>query len=54
MKAKVFVIVLAAPILIGIAILRSRAIKKTLPISPGAFEEVQRYRGTEVQKARPR
>ena len=42
MKAKLFVIVLAALMLIGIAILRSRTIKKTLPISPGAFEELQK------------
>ena len=42
MKAKLFVIVLAALMMIGIGIVRSRTIKKTLPISPGAFEEVQR------------
>jgi hypothetical protein len=32
MKAKLFVIVLAVLMMIGIAILRSRTIKKTLPI----------------------
>jgi hypothetical protein len=46
MKAKIFVTVLAVLLMIGIAILRSGAIKKPLPISPGAFEE--------VQKAKPR
>jgi hypothetical protein len=42
MKAKFFVVFLAALLMIGIAILRSRTIKKTLPISPGAFGEVQK------------
>jgi hypothetical protein len=46
MKSKLFVIALAALLLIGIAILRSRTVKKTLPISPGVFEE--------IQKAKPR
>jgi hypothetical protein len=44
MKAKLFVIVLAALMMIGIAIFRSRTIKKPLPIQPGAFEEMQKAR----------
>ena len=44
MKAKLFVTVIAILLMIGIAFLRSRAIKITLPISPGAFEEVQKVR----------
>jgi len=44
MKAKLFVIVLAALIVIGIAIVRSRIIKKPLPIQPGAFDQKARGR----------
>ena len=42
MKVKLFVIVVAALLMIGIAIFRSRLIKKTLPISPGVFDEVEK------------
>ncbi len=42
MKAKIFAIVIAALMLIGIALLRSRTIKRTFPISPGAFDETQK------------
>jgi hypothetical protein len=44
MKAKLFVIILAVMMMIGIAILRSRTAKKLLPIHPGAFEEMQKAR----------
>jgi hypothetical protein len=40
MKAKFFGIVRAALMMISIGILRSGGIRKTLPITPGAFEEV--------------
>jgi hypothetical protein len=42
MKAKLFVIVLAALMLVGISIIRSWTVKKTLPISPSVFDEVQK------------
>jgi hypothetical protein len=42
MKAKLFVIILAALLLIGIAILRSWTVKKILPITPGVFDEIQK------------
>jgi hypothetical protein len=42
MKAKLFVIVLAALMLIGIVIIRSWTVKNTLPISPSVFDEVQK------------
>jgi hypothetical protein len=44
MKAKLFVIILVALMMIGIAILRSRTIKKPLPMQPGALEEIQKAR----------
>jgi len=42
MKAKLFVIVLAVLMLVGITIIRSWAVKKALPISPSVFDEVQK------------
>jgi hypothetical protein len=44
MKAKLFAIVLAALMMIGIAILRSRIVEKLQPIQPGAFEEMRKAR----------
>jgi len=44
MKAKLFVIFVAALMMIGIAILRSRSVNKIMPISPGSFEEVERVK----------
>jgi hypothetical protein len=41
MKAKIVVIVLAVLMLVGITIIRSWTVKKTLPISPSVFDEVQ-------------
>lgn len=42
MKAKFFVIVLVVLMLVGITIIRSWTVKKTLPISPSVFDEVQK------------
>jgi hypothetical protein len=44
MRAKLFVIVLAALIMIAIAILRSQIIKKPLPTQPGSFDQKPRRR----------
>ena len=46
MKAKLFVIVLAGLMLVGITIIRSWTVKKTLPISPSVFDEVQKDKKT--------
>jgi hypothetical protein len=46
MKAKLFVIVLAVLMLVGITIIRSWTVKKTLPISPSVFDEVQKDKKT--------
>ncbi len=44
MKAKLFAIVLAVLMMIGIAILRQRIIKKPLPTQPGVFDQKPRRR----------
>jgi hypothetical protein len=45
-KAKLFVIVLAVNYAGGIPIIRSWTAKKTLPISPSVFDEVQKDKKT--------
>ena len=42
MKAKLCVIVLAVLMLVGITIIRSWTVKKTLPISPSVFDKVEK------------
>ena len=42
MKAKIFVIVVALLMMIGIMLLRSRTIRKDMPISPGTFDETEK------------
>jgi hypothetical protein len=46
MKAKLFVILRSVLMLVGIAIVRSWTVKKTLPISPSVFDEAQKDKKT--------